>query len=83
MSARAAPRPKLQRIVLEGGAHSKTPGRDFAESIFGNEFSHGVGVSKSQRCLLEWKTTFSRYPEELVGFLMLDPQLVCYPELPA
>jgi hypothetical protein len=30
------------------------------------------------RCLLEWKTTSSRYPEEPLGLLMLDPQLVCY-----
>jgi len=30
------------------------------------------------RCLLEWKTTASRYPEEPAGLLALDPQLVCY-----
>src|SRR5256886_15610129 len=29
-------------------------------------------------CLLEWKTTSSRYPEEPDGLLALDPQLVCY-----
>src|SRR5216683_382354 len=29
-------------------------------------------------CLLEWKTTSSRYPEEPEGLLALDPQLVCY-----
>ena len=29
-------------------------------------------------CLLEWKTTASRYPEEPHGLLALDPQLVCY-----
>ncbi len=29
-------------------------------------------------CLLEWKTTASRYPEEPAGLLALDPQLVCY-----
>jgi hypothetical protein len=29
-------------------------------------------------CLLEWKTTASRYPEEPDGLLALDPQLVCY-----
>jgi hypothetical protein len=29
-------------------------------------------------CLLEWKTTSSRYPEEPAGLLSLDPQLVCY-----
>jgi len=31
-----------------------------------------------KRCLLEWKTSSSRYPEEPEGLLSLDPQLVCY-----
>ena len=29
-------------------------------------------------CLIEWKTTSSRYSEEPDGLLALDPQLVCY-----
>ena len=29
-------------------------------------------------CLLEWKTTTARYPEEPEGLLALDPQLICY-----
>lgn len=29
-------------------------------------------------CLIEWKTTSSRYPEQPDGLLALDPQLVCY-----
>ena len=37
-----------------------------------------IGTLDSTRCLLEWKTTSSRYPEEPQGLLMLDPQLVCY-----
>ena len=28
--------------------------------------------------LIDWKTTTSRYPEEPLGLLSLDPQLVCY-----
>jgi hypothetical protein len=31
-----------------------------------------------RRCLLEWKTSSCRYPEEPEGLLSLDPQLVCY-----
>src|SRR5246500_3513769 len=31
-----------------------------------------------RQCLLEWKTSSSRYPEEPVGLLALDPQLLCY-----
>jgi hypothetical protein len=37
-----------------------------------------VGDLDGTRCLLEWKTTASRYPEEPAGLLALDPQLVCY-----
>ena len=29
-------------------------------------------------CLIEWKTTTSRYPEEPEGVLAMDPQLICY-----
>ena len=37
-----------------------------------------IGRLDGTRCLLEWKTTSSRYPEEPDGLLALDPQLVCY-----
>ena len=37
-----------------------------------------VGELNGNRCLLEWKTTASRHPEEPAGLLALDPQLVCY-----
>jgi PD-(D/E)XK nuclease superfamily len=37
-----------------------------------------IGELDGTRCLLEWKTTSSRYPEEPEGLLSLDPQLVCY-----
>lgn len=37
-----------------------------------------IGELDGQRCLLEWKTSSSRYPEEPDGLLSLDPQLVCY-----
>jgi hypothetical protein len=47
----------------------------------GNDFVayiDAIGCLDGTRCLLEWKTTSSRYPEEPQGLLMLDPQLVCY-----
>ena len=47
----------------------------------GNEFVaylDAVGTLDGQRCLLEWKTTSARYPEEPAGLLALDPQLICY-----
>jgi PD-(D/E)XK nuclease superfamily len=37
-----------------------------------------IGKLDGTRCLLEWKTTSARYPEEPQGLLALDPQLVCY-----
>ena len=37
-----------------------------------------IGRLDGKACLLEWKTTSSRYPEEPEGLLALDPQLVCY-----
>jgi PD-(D/E)XK nuclease superfamily len=37
-----------------------------------------IGKVDDTRCLIEWKTTSSRYPEEPNGLLALDPQLVCY-----
>ena len=37
-----------------------------------------IGDLDGRRCLLEWKTSSSRYPEEPAGLLSLDPQLVCY-----
>ena len=47
----------------------------------GNEFVayiDAIGKLDGTGCLLEWKTTGSRYPEEPDGLLALDPQLVCY-----
>ena len=37
-----------------------------------------IGTLDGKRCLLEWKTTTARYPEEPDGLLALDPQLICY-----
>lgn len=37
-----------------------------------------VGELDGLRCLIDWKTTTSRYPEEPAGLLSLDPQLICY-----
>jgi hypothetical protein len=37
-----------------------------------------IGTVDGQHRLIEWKTTMSEYPEEPVGILSLDPQLVCY-----
>ena len=47
----------------------------------GNEFIayiDAIGDLDGRRCLLEWKTTAARYPEQPKGLLGLDPQLICY-----
>ena len=38
----------------------------------------GIGELDGKRCLIEWKTSSARYPEQPEGLLALDPQLVCY-----
>src|SRR5205807_6761255 len=37
-----------------------------------------IGQLDDRGCLLEWKTTSSRYPAKPDGLLALDPQLICY-----
>ena len=47
----------------------------------GNEFVayiDAIGQLDGQPCLIDWKTTSSRYQDEPEGLLALDPQLVCY-----
>ena len=41
-------------------------------------FVDAVGELDSTPCVLEWKTSSARYPEEPDGLAALDPQLVCY-----
>ena len=47
----------------------------------GNEFVSyidAIGELDGTKCIVDWKTTASRYPEQPDGLLSLDPQLVCY-----
>jgi len=37
-----------------------------------------LGALDGKECLIDWKTTTSRYAEEPEGLLTLDPQLICY-----
>lgn len=37
-----------------------------------------VGDVDGRHCLIDWKTTTSRYSTEPEGLLSLDPQLICY-----
>ena len=47
----------------------------------GNEFVSyidAIGELDGSHCLIDWKTTTSRYSEDPDGLLSLDPQLICY-----
>ena len=41
-------------------------------------FIDAVGELDGKHCLIDWKTTASRYTEAPEGLLSLDPQLICY-----
>jgi hypothetical protein len=41
-------------------------------------FVDAIGEVDGTKCIIDWKTTTSRYPEQPDGLLALDPQLVCY-----
>ena len=51
---------------------SVSPTNDFVAYI------DAIGLLDGSKCLLEWKTTSSRYLEQPEGLLSLDPQLICY-----
>ena len=76
----------LDRFAQDDRIRIRQPRRNlqvkFSKPLAGqNDFVayvDAVGELDGTRCLLEWKTTASRYPEEPTGLLALDPQLVCY-----
>ena len=37
-----------------------------------------LGTVDATRCIIDWKTTAARYPDQPEGLLALDPQLACY-----
>jgi PD-(D/E)XK nuclease superfamily len=76
----------LERFCQEDRVRIRQPRRNLQIKFVrplsgGNEFVayvDAIGRLDGRACLLEWKTTSSRYPEEPEGLLALDPQLVCY-----
>src|SRR5713226_6345282 len=76
----------LERLAQDDRIRIRQPRRNLQVKRIrrlanGNEFVayiDALGDLDGTRCLLEWKTTSSRYPEEPAGLLALDPQLVCY-----
>jgi hypothetical protein len=76
----------LERLAQNDRVQISRPGQNLQIKLVrslpnGNDFIayvDAIGKLDGNRCLLEWKTTTSRYPEEPNGLLALDPQLICY-----
>ena len=76
----------LERFVQDGRVHVGRPRRQ-QQIQFNRMLSSGnsfvafvdaIGDLDGTPCVLEWKTTSARYPDEPAGLAALDPQLVCY-----
>ena len=76
----------LQRFAQDNRIHVRNPKENlqikFAQTLRGGSefvsYIDAIGELDGKRCLLDWKTTTSRYPEEPKDLLSLDPQLTCY-----
>ncbi len=76
----------LEKLARDDRIRIRQPRRNLQVKLArslpsGNNFIayiDAVGNLDGKRCLLEWKTTTARYPEEPAGLLALDPQLICY-----
>ena len=76
----------LERLAQDDRVRIRQPRRQLQIKLTrplsnGNDFLaylDALGYLDGTRCLLEWKTTTSRYAEEPEGLLALDPQLLCY-----
>jgi len=76
----------LERLAQDDRIRIRQPLRNMQVKLSrilpnGNDFVayiDAVGSIDGKRCLLEWKTTTARYPDEPAGLLALDPQLICY-----
>jgi len=75
----------LQRFVQDGRVQVDQPAQQqiqFSRPLnTGNgfvAFVDAIGELDGTPCVLEWKTSSARYPEEPSGIAALDPQLICY-----
>ena len=76
----------LERFTQDGRVQVRQPRSHqqirFARTLpSGNSFVaivDAVGDLDSTPCVLEWKTSSARYPDEPDGIVALDSQLVCY-----
>jgi len=76
----------LERLAQEDRIRIRNPRRNMQIKLVQSiskendfiSYVDAVGSLDGKRCLLEWKTTTARYPEEPEGLLALDPQIICY-----
>ncbi len=76
----------LERLAQDNRLRIRQPRRNLQVKLLrqlsnGNDFVayiDAIGSLDGTRCLIEWKTTTSRYSTEPEGLLALDPQLVSY-----
>jgi hypothetical protein len=76
----------LERFIQDGRVQVRKPSSHqqirFSRTLrSGNSFVafvDAVGELDNTPCVLEWKTSSARYPDEPAGIAALDPQLVCY-----
>jgi PD-(D/E)XK nuclease superfamily len=64
----ADPQNDLQLKIV----HQLPGGSDFLAYV------DAIGELDGLRCIIDWKTTSARYPDNPAGLLALDPQLICY-----
>jgi hypothetical protein len=76
----------LHGFVQADRIRIESPQKDMQVKILhtlpgGSEFVaylDAIGEVDGVRCVIDWKTTTSRYSEDPAGLLSLDPQLICY-----
>jgi hypothetical protein len=76
----------LERFAQDGRVQIPRPRHDqqvqFSRVLGQNNnfvaYVDAIGELDGAPCVLEWKTTSARLPEEPSGIAALDPQLVCY-----
>jgi CRISPR/Cas system-associated exonuclease Cas4 (RecB family) len=75
----------LERFVQDGRVQVSRPTQQqiqFTRSLNSGSsfvaFVDAIGELDGEPCVLEWKTSSARYPEEPLGIVALDPQLICY-----
>ena len=72
---------KISHVVVNGISLINLDGFAPASHGSGSNFLayvDAIGELDGTPCVLEWKTTSARYPEEPAGISALDPQLICY-----